>query len=54
MYNGVDSDVAKQLQLNDLLLQLEYLTGRTVEFNLYDSPNGGFKGETIMVPMEFK
>jgi hypothetical protein len=49
---GVDSDLAKQLQLNDLLIQLERQAGRKVEFTLFDSHKGGFKGETILVPTE--
>ncbi|MES9852671.1 MAG: hypothetical protein ABW170_12685 [Candidatus Thiodiazotropha sp. L084R] len=49
---GVNSDLAKHLQLNDLLMQLENLAGRKVDFTLFDSHKGGFRGETILVPVE--
>jgi hypothetical protein len=49
---GVDSDLAKHLQLNDLLIELQSQAGRKVEFTLFDSHESGFKGETILVPTE--
>lgn len=47
---GIGSDAALNLELNDLLIRLEGLSNRKVEFNLFDTPKGGFKGETIVVP----